>query len=74
MLHTTQPSAFIHESLLANPSVCPDCKTPFQTGLGFVFNVPYRDLSTKELRWGLMCFCSPRCILDWTPCDVMGRG
>lgn len=72
-MHTMAPSTFIHENLLPNPTVCPECRQQFQTGVGVVYNVPYVENSTKNRLWGLMCFCSTTCVLNWFPRQEMGN-
>lgn len=73
-MHDVRPSTYIHEALLHNPSTCPECKKQFVTKDGIIFNVPYVQMQTQERLWGLMCFCSWDCVINWYPRQLMGQG
>jgi hypothetical protein len=72
MLHSLQPAEFIVRRRLQTPCECPLCDRPFVFGKGVMALAHYRDADTDEVRQGLMCFCSTRCLLLWEPSTMMG--
>lgn len=42
---------------------CPECKTSFMSGRGFVYPTHY--MKGEEQGFGLLNFCSILCILQW---------
>ena len=72
MLHSMQPAQFIVRRHLQTTCECPHCEHPFVLGNGVMSLAHYRDVETDEVKHGLMCFCSTRCLLLWEPSAMMG--
>ena len=71
MLHSLQPAQYVSQHLLT-PSKCPECERDFIYGEGVMSLTHYRDLDTREVRQGLMCFCSTSCLLGWEHPAMLG--
>jgi hypothetical protein len=73
MLHSLQPQQFVLDRYLGTPWKCPECKTPFRYGNGVMSLAHYQHMDSKEIRQGLMCFCSTACLLRWEHPQLLGR-
>ena len=67
MLHSLQPAQYIRGAFLRTPWTCPECNNPFLYGDGVMSLTDYREVDTGEIRPGLICFCSTKCLLRWEP-------
>jgi hypothetical protein len=72
MLHSLQPQHFVMPHDLRTPSECPECKRPFLYGDGAMSPAHYRVTDTGEVKQGLLCFCSTRCLLLWELPTMLG--
>jgi hypothetical protein len=65
MLHSLQPQHFVISRYLRTPWECPQCKSHSLFGGGVMSLAHYREIDTAEIKQGLLCFCSTRCLLLW---------
>ena len=72
MLHSLQPAQFVAGQDLGTTSKCPECERRFVYGAGVMSLTHYCVLETGEIKQGLMCFCSTRCLLCWEPPPMLG--
>lgn len=73
MLHSIKPADFVAPVYLARQWQCCNCNNPFVFGDGVVFTAHYVEKTTHETNFGLMCFCSTTCILDFENKSYMGN-
>jgi hypothetical protein len=72
MLHSLQPAQYVVADHLGTARECPHCDHKFQYGDGVMSLAHYRYTETGEVRQGLMCFCSTKCLLDWEHPAMLG--
>ena len=71
MLHSLQPAQYVSQHL-HTLFKCPECEREFLYGRGVMSLTYYRDLETREVKRGLMCFCSTECLLSWEHPAMLG--
>jgi hypothetical protein len=72
MLHSLQPQHFVVSQYLRTPWECPECKSHFLYGDGVMSLAHYREIDTTEIKQGLLCFCSTKCLLLWEHPKMLG--
>jgi hypothetical protein len=72
MLHSLQPGEFVAGPDLHVSSQCPECERSFIFAKGAIALSHYHEMETGQLRRGLMCFCSTRCLLRWEHPRMLG--
>ena len=72
MLHSLQPQHFVVAQHLRTPWECPECKSHFLYGDGVMSLAHYRESDTAEIKQGLLCFCSTKCLLLWEHPKMLG--
>ena len=72
MLHSLQPAQFIPGPLQNLRSKCPECDGQFVVANGFMSLAHYCMLPKREIKQGLMCFCSTSCLLRWEQPSMLG--
>ena len=66
MLHSLQHKHFVASRCsLRTPWECTECKSHFFYGDGVMSLAHYREIDTAEIKQGLLCFCSTKCLLLW---------
>lgn len=72
MLHSLHPEDYVPPQHLKTTRKCPECRHRFRCGHGVVSLTHYRVGDTKEVRQGLICFCSTSCLLQWEHPEMLG--
>jgi hypothetical protein len=63
MLHSLQPAQFVFAQYLPTPWQCPECNSAYVYGNGVMSLAHHQEADTGEVRRGLPCFCSTKCLL-----------
>ena len=72
MLHSLHPAQFVVADHLGTSRDCPQCDHKFLFGDGVMSLAHYRYTETGEVKQGLMCFCSTKCLLLWEHPTMLG--
>jgi hypothetical protein len=72
MLHSLQPQHFVVSQYLGTPWQCPECQSHFRYGDGAMSLAHYREIDSGEIKQGLLCFCSTKCLLLWEQPTMLG--